>query len=167
MSNKIEMLAAASELLYKEAFYVDGQKWDEWLDLFTEDCEYWMPSWKDEHEVTEDPKREISLIYYSGRFGLEDRVWRIRSGQSIASTPLPRTSHAVNNIMVDDLTDDGMTVRSTWQANCFFHKKNKSDLFYGDYEHKLRKTDDGWKICRKYVVLKNDYIPTMLDIYNA
>ena len=167
MSNKVEMLAEASELLYKEAYYVDGQKWDEWLDLFTEDCEYWMPSWKDEHEVTEDPKREISLIYYGGRFGLEDRVWRIRSGQSIASTPLPRTSHAVNNIMVDDLADDGMTVRSTWQANCFFHKKNKSDLFYGDYEHKLRKTADGWKICRKYVVLKNDYIPTMLDIYNA
>ena len=30
----------------------------------------------------------------------------------------------------------------------------------------LRMTAEGWKICRKYIVLKNDYVPTMLDIYN-
>ncbi len=167
MKSKVEMLAEASEVLYQEAFYVDGRLWDEWLGLFTEDCEYWMPSWKDEHVLTDNPKREVSLIYYPDRTGLEDRVWRIRSGQSIASNPVPRTSHAVNNIMISDLADDTMTVRSTWQANCFFHKTNKSECFYGDYEHQLRKTADGWKISRKYIVLKNDYIPTMLDIYNV
>ena len=166
MNDKLQLRAEAEDVLFREAYYLDGQKWDDWLELFTEDCEYWVPSWKDEHQVTEDPKREISLIYYGGRFGLEDRVWRIRSGQSIASTPLPRTTHAVHNVFIDGQVNGEMTVRSTWTANCFFHKTNKSEVFYGDYEHRLRKTDDGWKICRKYVVLKNDYIPTMLDVYN-
>ena len=35
---------------------------------------------------TDDPDRELSLIYYRGRANLEDRVWRARSGQSVAST---------------------------------------------------------------------------------
>ena len=167
MADKLQNLAEASEVLFREAYYLDGRYWDEWLQMFTEDCEYWVPSWKDEHQVTEDPKREVSLIYYDGRFGLEDRVWRIRSGQSVASRPMPRTTHTVNNILVESAENGHMKVRSTWTANCFFHKRNKSEVFYGDYEHDLRKTDEGWKISRKYVVLKNDYIPSMLDIYNV
>ncbi len=46
MVNKVEMLAEASEVLFLEAYHLDGQRWDEWLELFTEDCEYWMPAWK-------------------------------------------------------------------------------------------------------------------------
>ena len=89
MTDLVRALAEASQVLYREAMYVDAQRWDEWIGLFTDDCEYWLPAWKGEHELTANPKREISLIYYGTRAGLEDRVWRIRSGQSIASTPLP------------------------------------------------------------------------------
>ncbi|HCZ48989.1 MAG TPA: hypothetical protein DCZ11_08285 [Gammaproteobacteria bacterium] len=167
VTDLVKALAEASQLLYREAYYLDAQRWDEWLALFTEECEYWMPAWKGEHELTENPKREVSLIYYSTRAGLEDRVWRIRSGQSIASTPVPRTTHTVNNILVEDVTADSMIALSTWTAHCFFHKTNKSEVFYGDYRHTLCRTDAGWQIARKYVVLKNDYVPTMLDIYNV
>lgn len=167
MSDLVKALAEASQLLYREAYYLDAQRWDEWLALFTEECEYWMPAWKGEHELTENPKREVSLIYYGTRAGLEDRVWRIRSGQSIASTPVPRTTHTVNNILVEDVSADSMTALSTWTAHCFFHKTNKSEVFFGDYRHSLCRTDAGWQIARKYVVLKNDYVPTMLDIYNV
>ena len=76
---------AACDLLYREALFLDTQRWDEWLDLYTSDCEYWVPAWKSAHQVTEDPKREISLIYYASRAGLEDRVWRVRSGRSVAA----------------------------------------------------------------------------------
>jgi len=154
VTDLVRALAEASQVLYREAMYVDAQRWDEWLGLFTDDCEYWLPAWKGEHELTANPKREISLIYYGTRAGLEDRVWRIRSGQSIASTPLPRTTHTVHNILVEDVTADSMTVLSTWTA------------LFGDYRHSLRMSADGWKIARKYIVLKNDYVPTMLDIYN-
>lgn len=166
MNDLVVALATANQLLYREAYYVDAQRWDEWLAMFTRDSEYWLPAWKGEHELTNNPKREVSLIYYPDRSGLEDRVWRVRSGQSIASKPLPRTTHTVNNIQIENVMADSMTVLSTWTAHCFFHKTNKSEIFFGDYQHNLRKVGNDWKICRKYIVLKNDYVPTMLDFYN-
>jgi hypothetical protein len=71
--------AEAEELLYREAALLDEGDWDSWLDLYTEDAVFWMPAWRDEENPTADPDRELSLIYYQGRSGLEDRVHRARS----------------------------------------------------------------------------------------
>ena len=43
-----------------------------------------LAAWDSEHELTKDPKSELSLIYYDSRAGLEERVLRIRSGLSAA-----------------------------------------------------------------------------------
>ena len=86
-----ELLAECTSLLQREALLLDTQHWDNWLELFTDDCEYWVPSWKGEHQTTENPRSELSLIYYKNRAGLADRVWRVRHGRSVASAVLPRT----------------------------------------------------------------------------
>ncbi len=33
-------LATGIELVHREARYLDEQRWDDWLALYTEDCEY-------------------------------------------------------------------------------------------------------------------------------
>ncbi|MCS5932991.1 aromatic-ring-hydroxylating dioxygenase subunit beta [Klebsiella pneumoniae subsp. pneumoniae] len=53
---------------------------------------HWMPAWGDDDQLTRDPQKEISLIYYPNREGLEDRVYRIKTERSGASTPEPRTT---------------------------------------------------------------------------
>ena len=78
-------LAAGIELVHREARLLDERRWDEWLALFVEDCEYWMPAWKADGTPTTNPQAELSHIYYASRAGLEDRVVRIRSGKSPAS----------------------------------------------------------------------------------
>ena len=90
----------AIEVIINEAAALDHRQWDEWINLYTEDATYWMPAWVDEHNLTSDPAREISLIYYSERSGLEDRVFRIRTELSFATTPLPRTCHINTNYIV-------------------------------------------------------------------
>ena len=55
-------IAAAQDLLYREALLIDTQRFGEWLDLFTPDVEFWMPAWRDETTPTQDPDRELSLI---------------------------------------------------------------------------------------------------------
>src|SRR5690606_22133514 len=106
------LLTSVTDLLFAEAAALDEKRWDDWLTLFAEDVEYWVPAWDSEHEQTNDPNTEISFIYYDGRSGLEDRVYRLRLNQSSASIPLPRTCHQVTNIRARLQPDDTCEVKA-------------------------------------------------------
>jgi len=159
-------LAQATALLNLEAMLLDERDWDGWLALYEEDAEFWMPAWKSETEQTGDPMRELSMIYYAGRSGLEDRVQRIRSGNSVASTPLRRTAHMVGNVML--LPEDGSdlaSVKSSFNVHVYDTRAKSQHVFFGRTTHGLIRRKEGLGIRRKKVILANDCIPTMLDIY--
>ncbi len=162
MSNS--QLERVTALLYEEAALLDEQRWHDWLALFAEDCTYWMPAWDSEHEMTDDPANEISLIYYNNRNGLEDRIWRIESGMSSASTPLPRTSHVVTNVRLGDEKDGLVAVYANYIVNSYRHET--TDTFYGRYEYQLRTDGDKMIIASKKIILLNDVIPAVVDIYS-
>lgn len=162
----LEQTHAASQVLAQEALHLDSQRWDQWLALFSPDIVFWMPAWTDEHRLAESPESELSLIYCTARAALEDRVWRVRSGLSVASKPLPRTTHSVTNLMVTQADDpELLQVESSWTCHVFGLKQRSTHVFHGRYEHQLRLQDEQWLITRKKVVLMNDNIPTMLDFY--
>ena len=84
-------LEDVTKFLYREARLLDDRDWDGWLACYDPEAEFWMPSWDDDDTLVEDPQTEISLIYYPHRGGLEDRVFRIRTERSSAtSLPAPR-----------------------------------------------------------------------------
>ncbi|MEJ7930078.1 aromatic-ring-hydroxylating dioxygenase subunit beta [Ramlibacter sp. AN1015] len=166
MTPPAETVLAAQALVHREALYLDAQRWDDWLALFTEDVRFWMPAWTDEHTLARSPDSELSLIYIAARAGLEDRVWRVRSQLSVASTPLPRTCHQVTNSVVEATGDaDTLTVHSSWSCHLLRLKDRTQHVFFGRYEHLLRRVEDDWRIAGKTIVLHNDVIPTMLDFY--
>jgi 3-phenylpropionate/cinnamic acid dioxygenase small subunit len=158
-------LNEVADLLYREGAFLDEQRWDDWLALFTPDCEYWLPSWKSEHEISSDPRTEVSMIYHDHRARLEDRILRIRTGMSAASTPLPRTWHTVSNIRVGAMEDGLLPVCAQWQANTYWFEETTS--LYGRYEYRLARVDGGLRIKRKKIVLVNDIISAVLDVYNV
>jgi len=156
----------AAELLYREAHYLDAQRWDDWLALYREDAEFWMPAWKDVHTLTGSPEREVSLIYYSARAGLEDRVWRVRSGLSVASLTLPRTAHSISNVIVENRAPgEALELKSSWTCHVYDVERATQHVFFGQYQHRLRKDSGTWLIAAKKIVLMNDRIPTMIDFY--
>ncbi len=157
-------LQSVTDLLLREAELVDDRQWDEWLALFSEDVEYWVPAWDDDSSYTNDPDRELSLIYYKSRSGLEDRVFRIRSGLSYVSSPLPRTCHLVSNIRAGFRDDGCGEVKANWQT--LSHNDGKTSAFFGFYEYLLQPQGQGWKIQKKKIIVLNDLIPTVLDIYS-
>jgi 3-phenylpropionate/cinnamic acid dioxygenase small subunit len=158
--------ALARELIEREAMYLDEQRWDEWLALFTERCEFWMPAWKADGTPTADPRSELSHIYYATRAGLEERILRIRSRRSPASTPTPRTAHVLSAILpLEAPTPERQRVRSTWVTHVFFPRQNESHAFFGRSEYELACGGGAWRIAKKKIVMQNDYIPTMLDVY--
>lgn len=159
-------LRDAEALVYREALHLDRREWDAWLSLYTEDAIFWMPAWRDETSLTEDPDAELSLIYYQGRRNLEDRVWRIRSGQSTASTPLPRSVHLVSNILVERAEGENADVAASFAVHLHDVRAERTHVFFGRYEYRLVRKADGLRIATKKVLLLNDLIPTVVDIYS-
>jgi anthranilate 1,2-dioxygenase (deaminating, decarboxylating) small subunit len=152
------------QFLYRHAELCDAQDWDGYLALFDEHCEFHVPQWDSEHEYTTDPKRGMSLIYYANRSGLEDRVFRLRTGKSAASTPLPRTLHQISNVRVNEQPDGQLEVKANWAT--FYSRHGSSEHFFGRVSYQLHPYEDSWKITRKHVLLLNDTINSVLDFYH-
>ncbi len=155
----------AIDIIVSEGMYLDDKDWDAWLALYTEDSEYWMPAWDDEFTMTTDPDTQLSLIYYGSRAGLEDRIYRIRTELSLASSPLPRTCHMTSNFHIEKNESNELLVRSAWTTHSYRLKVSHS--FYGHQTHTLCNTDEGLKISKRHIVLQNDSIPNVLDIYSV
>ncbi|GAB3944936.1 benzoate 1,2-dioxygenase small subunit [Corynebacterium tapiri] len=152
------------DFLYKENRLLDDRQFEEWLDCYREDAEYWMPAWDVDDSLTQDPHNEISLIYYPNRAGLEDRVFRIRTERSSAtSIPDPRTGHNLTNLEILRRRENEVDVRYNW-INYYF-RYNITDHYFGTTWVTLDVSGDEPKIAKKKIVLKNDYIHHVVDIY--
>lgn len=160
-----QLSATASRVLFAEADALDRWQWDQWLELFTDDCEYWCPSWLSETELGSDPMRTLSHFYLIGRVALRDRIDRIRSGLSPIAIPLPRTLHAVNNVQLVEYSDARLRVSSHWQCHTYSHRV--STLVYGFYEHELVRQHDVWRIAKKKITLLNDHLDAPIDVNNV
>jgi benzoate/toluate 1,2-dioxygenase beta subunit len=150
--------------LYSEARSLDDKQWDEWLKHYDAKAVFWMPAWDDEDELTEDPQSEISLIYYPNKDGLEDRVFRIKTERSSASMPEPRTCHALSNVEILEETDSELQLRFNWSTLSFRYKT--TDNYFGCSFYTLKKTEGSFLITNKKVILKNDYIRQVIDVYH-
>lgn len=161
----VALRSSVTDFLAREADAMDDRDWDTWLALHEETVEYWVPSWDSEYEPTTDPQGEMSLIYYNGRAGLEDRVFRLRTGRSSASTPLPRTCHMVSNVRVLPNADGTVKVKTRWVVHLF--RKAQATQFFGLAEYLLAPHENAWRIRKKRILVHNDLIPTVLDIYSV
>ncbi|NVK43282.1 MAG: anthranilate 1,2-dioxygenase small subunit [Oceanospirillaceae bacterium] len=159
------VLASIEQFLYRKSEYCDRQQWDDYLALFDENAEFHLPQWDSEHVHTTDPKREMSLIYYASRAGLEDRVYRIRTGKSAACTPMPRTLHLISNVQVEEVEDGIWQVKANWVTH--FYRFGEAEAFFGRAEYRLRRVEDSWRILKKQSVLLNDKIRHVLDFYHV
>ena len=152
------------DFLYREARLLDDRQWDEWLTCYAPEAVFWMPAWDDDDQLIEDPQREISLIFYPSRDGLEDRIFRIKTERSGASMPEPRTTHNVSNVEVTGERDGMIDVRFNWQT--LSHRYEETLSYFGTSFYTIDATGEVPLIIAKKVVLKNDYIRQVIDIYH-
>ena len=159
-------LDAARELIELEGVLLDERRWADWLALYTEDCVYWMPAWKSDDELGADPETELSHIYYVDRAALEDRIIRVTSSLSPASNPLARTTHMLSGLRPRGAAAAGAaSFHTNWTTHVFWPATHQSHTFFGHADYDLRWQEDAWRIARKVIVLKNDYIPAVIDFY--
>ncbi|MFD4351641.1 benzoate 1,2-dioxygenase small subunit [Nocardia sp. NPDC058518] len=157
---------AVEQFLFREARLLDDRAFDEWIQCYHPDAEFWMPAWADDGDLTADPLTEISLIYYPNRGGIEDRVFRIKTDRSSAtSLPEPRTGHNITNVELLERRDAEIDVRFNWFT--LYFRYTNLDTYFGTSYYTVDFAGPQPLIRRKKVVLKNDYIHHVVDIYHV
>ena len=164
MSKDKISVEAVSQFLYREARFLDDEEWDNWLTCYAPSASFWMPAWDDFDKLTEAPQSEISFIYYPDRQGLEDLPFRIKTERSSATMPDTRTCHNIANVEIVAVDGNQATVRFNWNTLSFRYKTNYS--YFGMSRYVIDFSGDAPQILSKYVVLKNDYINQVIDIYH-
>lgn len=136
------------EFLYHEARLLDTQRYEEWLELFTEDATYWVPL----EQGQKDPF-ETSSIIHDDRTLLGLRVKQLRHPRAHARTPLARTVHQVANVLVEKDSPDEVLVASSLGVIEFRNAKQR--LYGALVQHRLRRNNGSFRIAHKRVDLVN------------
>jgi 3-phenylpropionate/cinnamic acid dioxygenase small subunit len=147
--------------LYREAELLDERRYEEWLDLFTDDCHYFMPM---RRNVPHDaPEREFTREgrdvnwFDEGKDTLTRRVRQILTGIHWAEEPPSRICHMVSNVQVLEATPPGPRPEEV-EVKCRFliyrnRVETETDLLVGKREDQLRRINGDWKIARRKIVL--------------
>ena len=144
------------EFLYAEAELLDNRRYDEWLDLFTDDCHYWMPirstrvAADAEHEFTQEWENSY---FDDDKLTLRQRVAKLSTGFAWSEEPPSRTRHVVSNVRIRDSADaDELTV----VCNFITYRTRLStdeDLWIGERHDTLRKVNGQWRIAVRKIYL--------------
>jgi len=150
-----------TDFLYTEAELLDERRFDEWLELFTEDARYWMPMRQNiplgqEHRENTSDASGISW-FDEGKTTLRSRVEQIKTGMHWAEEPLSRVCHMVSNVRVVNESAAEITVRSRMLV--YRNRlQDETDFFVGKREDVLRKVDGQWKIARRKIILDQNVL---------
>lgn len=122
-----------------------------------------MLVWDDDDQFIEDLQCEILLIYYVNCDGLEDCVFCIKIECFSVFMLELCISYMIVNVEILDEYDDVVEVCYNFYMLLYCYKI--IDQFFGIILVSLCKIEGGFQIVCKKIVLKNDYICQVIDVY--
>jgi len=150
------------QFYYREAELLDDRRFSEWLDLFSDDTRYWMPT-RSNRQLREQDKEASA----DGEFALFDDNkrtlgWRVKQLNSFthwAENPRSRTRHLVSNVRIAAGPEGGeLAVKSNFI--CYRNRlQDEVDLWAGE-RHDLMRRDEQhvWLIARRKVFLDQNVV---------
>ncbi|HZT08708.1 MAG TPA: 3-phenylpropionate/cinnamic acid dioxygenase subunit beta [Chloroflexota bacterium] len=149
------------DFLYYEADLLDERRFEEWLDLLTDDVRYFMPirrnvPYGQQDRENTQPRSEMSW-FDEGKPTLAQRVKQIQTGAHWCEEPLSRVTHMVTNVRIAEVGPTDVTVHSR-----FLVYRNRLEdevsFFVGRRIDTLRRAQDGWKIARREIILDQNVL---------
>ena len=136
--------------LIHEGRLLDDRRFEDWMNLFTEDGLYWVPSVPDQT----DPYKTASL-FFDDRELMKTRVDRLNHPYIHIQTPPSRTVHMTSNVIVEEADEEsGMWLISSSMMMSEY-RLDVQRHFSGRQYHRLRREADGIRIALKKVELIN------------
>ena len=144
-----ELQHAAEQFLYRQSELLDAKKWQEWIDLFTDDGIYWMPpeasykTWDGQPAIFAEDKNLMTV-----------RMNRVLHPDAWSQRPLWGTNHVVGNVIIEKESANG-DVKARSRFHMMELRRDDVRHFAGLYIHHLKKTKDGYRIKLQRVDMTN------------
>lgn len=144
----------AHQWLVDEAYLLDAQSYEEWLNLLTEDIHYLMPV-----RVTTALGAGFDTApgmahFDEDKYSLSRRVARFRTEHAWTEDPPSRLRHYVTNVRAFATEDDDHIVVDS--AVLLFRSRGdvrEAALVSAGREDLLRRTQDGWRLARRVILV--------------
>jgi dibenzofuran dioxygenase beta subunit len=166
MSNYLNELRSEMEtFLFHEARLLDELRFEEWLELFTEDAGYWMPIQEtlDPSESRDPVEGEWALIEEKKDF-LVKRCDRLKIGMAYSEQPRSRTRRSISNVLVERAENNDVTVFSNFIV--FQGRRDKmGEFFVGCRRDRLQRNNDHWLIAERKIFLDQRVLPRAISVF--
>ena len=168
MSDALARLLLKEEIeqfLYHEAELLDERRYEEWLALFAEDAQYFMPMRR--NVPHDEPEREFTRAgldvnwFDEGKDTLTRRVKQILTGIHWAEEPPSRICHLISNVQVLTATPAAAPDEVTVKSRFLVYRnrvETETDFLVGKREDLLRRVNGGWQIARRKIVLDQNVL---------
>ena len=147
-ANGREVQYEAEQFLYRQSELLDSKKWQDWIDLFTDDGIYWMPP-----EPSYKTWDGMPAIFAEDKNLMTVRMNRVLHPDAWSQRPLWGTNHVVSNVVIEKNSASEIVVRSRFHMM----ELRRDDVrhFAGSYTHQLKKTNQGYRIKLQRVDMTN------------
>jgi biphenyl 2,3-dioxygenase beta subunit len=139
----------------EEAALLDHLRFEEWVELFTDDASYFMPIRRTvpRRNLGNEFTKPGEMAYFDDdKATLVGRVQKLGTGTAWAEDPPSRTRHLVTNVRIVEDSGTELTVETAFHL---YRTRLKSEIdeWIGRREDVLRRTDQGFRIARRHIFL--------------
>ena len=161
----VELQHSIEQFLYREVRLLSELRYEEWLDLFTDDARYWMPARETVADQPDAVAGEGEMAFFDDdKEFLGMRIERLRSSLAHAERPPSRMRYFVSNVEIDEVSDDEFDVRCNLMV--YQSRLERTEVSYvGRREDRLRRQGDLWRIALRKVILDQTLVPRTMSTF--
>ena len=150
MTDAAPSLAAVEAFIHDEARLLDERRFEDWMNLFTEDGRYWVPT----QPGQQDALRTASL-FYDDRNAMRARFARLKHPLIHVQTPPSRTRHLISGVRLEQPDARGECIATSNFLMLEYRPGYEQRLYGGTYLHRLKCAAGRLSIQMKRVELIN------------
>jgi 3-phenylpropionate/cinnamic acid dioxygenase small subunit len=156
--NTADLRREFEDLLYYEAWLLDHDQLEKWLELFHDTIRYWAPIRRNLGRGQEHFSNPRQLAHFDeDKQSLTLRVLRLRTGVAYADEPPARMRHLISNVRVLEANDEVASITSNFVV--FKNRRGREEsLFVGCREDRWLRVDSGWKLAERLIILDHDVV---------
>ncbi len=153
------------QFLYREVRLLSELRYEEWLDLFTDDARYWMPARDTVDGQPGAVAGDGEMAYFDDdtKF-LAARVERLQSPLAHAERPPSRMRYFVSNVEIEEQDNGELDVHCNLLV--YQSRLERTEVSYvGRREDRFRPVDGSWRIAIRKVILDQTLIPRTMSFF--